>query len=163
MRPVIPQWIYEVGFSPIQREAYLYVCMRGVCFDDKRSMASQLGVCKTRLWKALKVLVDHGWLDQKKAGRSTCYLARTKGKPIKSVPMTNTSQKQRVREDVHVNDTTCTRSRTLTNNIIDIDINNNSNRDEILTEIILAGRSKRSDVPRTVAADIKAGKKYFSI
>lgn len=163
MIPRVPEHIYEVGFSLIEREAYLYVCMRGCCFDDKRTMAKRIGVCKTRLWKALKTLVEHGWLIQKKAGRSTCYLARGKGKPIESASMTNTKAQRRVREDGHVNDIICPPSRTLTNRDNIYSNINKEERDEIMTEIILAGRSKRNSVSRSVPADIKAGKPFYKV
>lgn len=91
MIPKIPEWIYDQGFSPAERDAYLYCWMRTTCFDDKRKMAKRLGIGINKLWAALKRLEEHGWLRKHKAGKSTCYIPQTEGqfmiKVIKNVSL----------------------------------------------------------------------------
>ena len=158
----VPEWLYEVGFSSIEREAYLYVCMRGACFEDKRKIAKALGVSKTRLWKALGRLEEYGWLRSRKAGRSTCYTPLAGGRPLRP----NNTNQRTVPEERHDKALNCPPTETLTNsiniNVLNKSINNNE-RDEILAQLIEAGRSKRGTVSKAVSAEVKLGRKLTKI
>ena len=159
----VPEWLYEVGFTSIEREAYLYVCMRGACFEDKRKIAKALGVSKTRLWKALGRLEEYGWLKARKAGRSTCYTPLAGGKPLNP----NDTNQRTVPEEGHNQASNFPPAETLTNsiniNVINKVNNNENERDKILAQLIEAGRSKRGTVSKSVSAEVRLGKKLTKI
>lgn len=100
MIPKVPEWIYDQGFSPAERDVYLYCWMRTTCFDDKRKMAKRLGMGINKLWTALNRLEEHGWLRKHKAGKSTCYIPQTEGqfmiKVIKNVSLPKDTKPENV-------------------------------------------------------------------
>ena len=92
---LVPSWLYANGFTQLQRDVLCFVAMRGKkCTDNKKTMATYLGVNKSTLKKAVDELVEFGWLLRSWEAKTMVLRVSNKGEKIaRSTPTKNKSER----------------------------------------------------------------------
>lgn len=113
IQPVAPEWLFDQGWTPAHLSVYLYVRMRGQCFEDKRSISARLHMSKNTFFKTQKDLIESGWVTAEKQGKKSCLTASLSGTCLKSGTRSdNVSQNEDTKQG------TCPKIGTVTNNTI---------------------------------------------
>ena len=113
LQPVAPEWLFDQGWTPAHLSVYLYVRMRGKCFEDKRRISARLHMSKNTFFKTQKDLIESGWVTAEKQGKKSCLTASLSGTCLKSGTRSdNVSQNEDTKQG------TCPKIGTVTNNTI---------------------------------------------
>jgi hypothetical protein len=119
IQPVAPEWLFDQGWTPAHLSVYLYVRMRGKCFEDKRSISARLHMSKNTFFKTQKDLIQTGWLTAEKRGKKSHLAASSTGTCLKSGTRSgNVSQNEDTKQ------TTCLKIGTVTNSNKDNTVEN---------------------------------------
>ena len=110
-KPYIPDWIFRQGFSAHQLAIYLYVYMRGQCFETKKKIYKALRINSGAFYSNLNALVQAGWImkSYERKGKAVTYTARLDGaelsdRPIKSKRKATTRKDREARNMIMLDD-----------------------------------------------------------
>jgi len=117
LQPVAPEWLFDQGWTPAHLSVYLYVRMRGQCFENKRSISARLHMSKNTFFKTQKDLIESGWVTAEKQGKKSCLTANLSGMCLKSGTRSD-NVSQDVSQDEDSKRGTCPKIGTVTNNTI---------------------------------------------
>jgi DNA-binding MarR family transcriptional regulator len=144
-KPFVPSWLFEQGFNAYQVAIFCYISMRGKCFENKRTIAKNLGMSKDTFYRTLKPLIDRGWVTRKQ-GKTTILQVTTNGKELLQQPKTEKAPVLNQGHDVsYIRDMTCPKSGTLTNQVTNqVTI---TGRENLFALVYNAGKSMRGTGP----------------
>lgn len=147
MQPFAPEWLFDQGWTPAHLSVYLYVRMRGSCFENKRSISARLHMSKNTFFKIQKDLLESGWVTAEKQGKKSCLTASLSGTRLKSGTRSdNVSQNEDTKQG------TCPKTGTVTNNTIV-----NIVEDTIEDTVLRAGRDAAFVASYLVGSALRGG------
>ena len=147
LQPVAPEWLFDQGWTPAHLSVYLYVRMRGKCFEDKRSISARLHMSKNTFFKTQKDLIESGWVTAEKQGKKSCLTASLSGTCLKSGTRSdNVSQNEDTKQG------TCPKIGTVTNNTIV-----NTVEDTVEDTVLRAGKDAAFVASYLVGSALRGG------